>query len=89
MPSDRAIKTSVNNFEETDSVVETNGGSVEIVRTRTEHRGCESIIRTESSPVGCASFQETGAVRKHLAQSQELKLSDAGRDFKNPCRRVT
>ena len=64
VPSAHAIKSSVNNFEETDSTVKKKGGSVKTVRTPTEHCRCESVIRT----FGCASFQGTGTVRKHLAQ---------------------
>ena len=37
VPSAHAIKTSVNNFEETDSTVKKKCGSVKTVRTPTEH----------------------------------------------------
>ena len=59
VPSAHAIKTWINNFEETGSTVKKKGGSV-----KREHWRCESIIQTKSSPVGSASFQETGPVRK-------------------------
>ena len=58
MPSVHAIKTWVNNFEETGSTVKKKGGSVKTVRTP------QNIDAVRASPVGCASFQGTGTVRK-------------------------
>ena len=74
MPSAHAIKTWVNNFEETGSAVKKKGGSVKTVRTPQNIDAVRASFRTKSSPVGCTSFQETGTVRKHLATTQELKL---------------
>ena len=64
VPLAHAIKTWVNNFEETGSTVKRKGSSVKTVRTPQNIWRFESGIRTKSSPVGCASFPETGTVRK-------------------------
>ena len=70
VPSAHAIKTWVNNFEETGSSVKKKGGSIKTVRTPQNIEAVRASFKQKSSPVGCASFQETGTVRKqcHLAQ---------------------
>ena len=90
MPSAHAIKTWVNNFEETGSTVKKKGGSVKTVRT--PHN---------IDAVG-ESFEQSPR-RSAVPHSKKLRLSessvrrictwictaDTGRDFKNPGRRVT
>ena len=60
MPSAHAIKTWVNNSEETGSTVTKKGGSVKTVRTPQNIDAVRASFEKKSSPVGCASFQETG-----------------------------
>jgi len=59
VPSAHAIKTWVNNFEETGSTVKKKGGNVKTVRTPQNIDAVRASFETKSSPVGCASFQET------------------------------
>ena len=56
--SANAIKTWLNNFEETGSTVKKKGGSVKTVRIP------QNTDAVRASLVGYASFQETGTVRK-------------------------
>ena len=90
VPSAHAIKTWVNNFEETGSTVKKNGGSVKTVRT------------PQNIDAVRASFEQIPR-RSAVRHSKKLGLSessvrlfytcictaDTGRDFKNPGRRVT
>ena len=64
MPSAHAIKTWVNNIEETGSAVKKKGGSVKTVRTPQNIDAVRASFEKKSTPVGCASFQETGTLRK-------------------------
>jgi len=64
VPSAHAIKTWVNNFEETGSTVKMKGCSVKTVRTPQNIDAVRASFEKKSTPVGCASFQETGTVRR-------------------------
>ena len=64
VPSAHAIKTWVNNSEETGSTVKKKGGSVKTVRTPQSIDAVRTSFEQKSSPVGCVSFQETVTVRK-------------------------
>jgi len=86
--SAHAVKTWVNNFEETGSTVKKKGGSVKTVHT------------PQNIDAGRASFEQSPR-RSAVHHSKKLGLSestshnsrteaaDTGRDFKNPGRRVT
>ena len=63
VPSAHAIKTWVNNFEETGSTVRKRDCSVKTVRTPQNIDTVRASFE-KSLSVGCASFQETGTVRK-------------------------
>jgi len=88
VPAAHAIKTWVNNFEETGSTVKKKGGSVTTVRT------------PQNIDAVRASFEQR-PLRSAVRHSKKLGLSestshntrtdaaDTGRDFKNPGRRVT
>jgi len=90
VPSAHAIKTWVNNFEETSSTVMKKGGSVKTVRT------------PQNVDAVRASFEQSPR-RSAVHHSKKLGLSESsvrhilhldlhcgtGRDFKNPGRRVT
>ena len=90
VPSAHAIKTWVNNFEETSSTVKKKGGSVKTVRT------------PQNIDAATASFEQSPR-RSAVRHSKKLGLSessvrliytwictaDTGRDFKNPGLLVT
>ena len=68
VPSARAIKTWVNNFEETGSTVEKKIGTVKTVRTPQDIDAVRASF--EQSPLQSAVLpsKKLGTVRKHLAQ---------------------
>ena len=85
VPSAHAIKTWVNNFEETGSTVKKKSGSVKTVRTP---QNIDTVRASfERSPVGPPL--ECGVFCTITSHNSRTEAADTRRDFKNPVRRVT
>jgi len=92
LPSAHAIKTRVNNFEETGSTVKKKGGSVKTVRTPQNIDAVRASL--EQSPRRSAVRHSkklglSGVFCTITSHSSRTEAADTGRDFKNPGRRVT
>jgi len=88
VPSAHAIKTWVNNLEETGSTVQKKGGSVKTVRTP---RNIDAVRGSfEQSPRRSAvRHSKKLGLSESTSHSSRTEAADTGRDFKNPGRRVT
>jgi len=88
MPSAYAIKTWVNNFEETSSTVKKKGGSVKTVRTPQNIDAVRASFKQSPRRSAVHHSKKLG-LSESTSHNSRTEAEDTGRDFKNPGRRVT
>ena len=88
MPSAHAIKTWVNNSEETGSTVKKKCGSVKTVRTPQNIDAVRASFEQSPRRSAVCHSKKLGLSESTLRNSR-TGAADTGRDFKNPSRHVT
>jgi len=89
MPSAHAIKTSVNNFEETGSTVKKKGGSVKTVRTPPQNIDAVRASFVKSPRRSAVRHSKKLGLSETTSHNSRTEAVGIGRDFKNTGRRVT
>ena len=90
VPSAHAIKTWVNNFEETGSSVKKKGGSIKTVRTPQNIDAVRASFKQSPRRSAVRHSKKLGLSESSVtSHNSRTKAAVTGRDFKNPGRRVT
>jgi hypothetical protein len=88
VPSAHAIKTWVNNFEETGSTVKKKDGSVKTVRISQNIDAVRASFEQSPRQSAVRHSKKLG-LSESTSHDSRTEAADTGRDFKNPGRRVT